>query len=60
MPEKEKLFNNELKVINIGIEMFADDLERQDVDVLHVDWQPPAGGDLDLLKLLEKLEGNHV
>ena len=60
MPEKEKLFNNELKVINIGIEMFADDLERQDVDVLHVDWQPPAGGDLDILKLLEKLEGNHL
>ncbi len=58
MAEKEKLFNKELKVINIGIEMFADDLERQDVDVIHVDWQPPAGGDLDVLKLLEKLEGS--
>ncbi len=57
MAEKEKLFNKELKVINIGIEMFADDLERQGVDVIHVDWQPPAGGDLDVLKLLEKLEG---
>ena len=56
MAEKEKLFNIELKVINIGIEMFADDLERQDVEVIHVDWQPPAGGDLDVLKLLEKLE----
>lgn len=56
MNEKEKLFHKELKVINIGIEMFADDLERQDVDVVHVDWQPPAGGDLDMLKLLEKLE----
>ena len=58
MAEKEKLFNKELKVINIGIEMFADDLERQGVDVIHVDWQPPAGGDLDVLKLLEKLEGS--
>ncbi len=56
MAEKEKLFNKELKVINIGIEMFADDLEKQDVEVIHVDWQPPAGGDLDVLKLLEKLE----
>ncbi len=58
MAEKEKLFNKELKVINIGIKMFADDLERQDVDVIHVDWQPPAGGDLDVLKLLEKLDGS--
>jgi hypothetical protein len=55
MSEKEKLFNKELKVINIGIQMFADDLETQDVDVIHVDWQPPAGGDLDILKLLESL-----
>ena len=58
MVDKEKLFNKDLKVINIGIEMFADDLTRQEVDVIHVDWQPPAGGDLDILKLLEKLDGN--
>ncbi len=56
MTEKEKLFNKELKVINIGIEMFADDLEDQNVNVIHVNWRPPAGGDLDILKLLEKLE----
>jgi len=58
MAEKEKILNQKLKVINIGIEMFADDLETQNVDVLHVDWQPPAGGDLDMLKLLEKLGGS--
>ncbi len=58
MTEKEKLFDMELKVINIGIEMFADDLKRQEVEVIHVNWQPPAGGDLDVLKLLEKLEGS--
>ncbi len=56
MVEKKKLFSKELKVINIGIKMFAEDLERQNVEVIHVDWQPPAGGDLDVLKLLEKLE----
>ncbi len=56
MTEKEKLFNKELKVINIGIEMFADDLEKQNVDVIHVNWRPPAGGDLDILKLLDKLD----
>jgi hypothetical protein len=23
--------------------------------VVHVDWKPPAGGDIEMLKLLEKL-----
>lgn len=58
MSKKNKLISKELKVINIGIEMFADDLKTQNVDVIHVDWKPPAGGDPDLLKLLEKLEGD--
>ena len=44
-----------LKVINIGISTFADDLRSQGVDVVHVDWKPPAGGDVEMLKLLEKL-----
>ena len=55
MSEKEDLFNKDLKVINVGIEMFAKDLETQNVDVIHVDWRPPAGGDLDILSLLDKL-----
>ncbi len=58
MTDRETLFNKELKVINIGIEMFADDLEKQNVDVIHVNWRPPAGGDLDILKFLEILEGS--
>jgi hypothetical protein len=58
MTEKHQLFGKELKVINVGIEMFADDLEKQNVDVIHVNWRPPAGGDLDILKFLEKLEGS--
>ena len=57
MTEKQKLFGKDLTVINIGIEAFARDLKKQGVTVIHVDWQPPAGGDLDVLKLLEKLEG---
>ncbi|MFX1292987.1 MAG: fdrA domain protein [Promethearchaeota archaeon] len=58
MAEKKEIFNTELKIINIGIEMFADDLEKQNVNVIHVNWRPPAGGDIDILKLLEKLEGS--
>ncbi len=58
MTEDQNIFGKELKVINIGIDTFTTDLKTQEVDVIHVDWQPPAGGDLDMLKLLEKLQGD--
>ena len=49
------IFNEELKVVSIGISTFADDLNSQGVAVVRVDWKPPAGGDLEMLRLLEKL-----
>ncbi len=42
-------------VINVGLEGFADELESQQVTVVHVDWRPPAGGDAELADLLSKL-----
>ena len=54
---KRNLLTQKLKVINVGIDIFADDLAKQRVDVVRVDWQPPAGGDEELLKLLDKLGG---
>jgi len=49
------LFQRKLKVISIGISTFADDLASQGVDVIRVDWKPPAGGDEEMLRLLERL-----
>ncbi len=49
------ILNERLKVVNIGVSTFADDLRSQDVEVVHVDWRPPAGGDVEMLRLLEKL-----
>lgn len=46
---------NGLKVINIGLRCFADDLQEQNVEVIHVDWSPPAAGDDDLIKLLQMI-----
>ena len=54
-PEMRNILKQKLKVINLGIEIFADDLKRQGVEVDSIDWQPPAGGDEELLRLLEKL-----
>ncbi len=53
--EIKKLLETPLKVINIGLESFATDLERRGIDVVQVDWAPPAGGDPALAELLSKL-----
>lgn len=53
---KSNILEQKLKVINIGLELFYETLKQQGVEVVHVDWQPPAGGDLGILALLEKVE----
>ncbi len=51
----KELFSGELKVINVGLEGFAETLEGLGVPVVQVDWRPPAGGDPRLAGLLAKL-----
>ena len=43
------------RVINIGIEDFAESLRERDVAVIQIAWAPPAGGDPVLREILEKL-----
>ena len=31
-------------VVNVGLELFATELQAEGVAVVHVDWRPPAGG----------------
>ena len=50
------LFTAPLRVINIGLEGFAEDLAAAGVPVVHLDWRPPAGGDPKLTALLTSLE----
>ena len=50
-----KFLEAPLCVVNIGLESFARDLEAQGVEVVHVDWSPPAGGDPKLADLLARL-----
>ena len=33
-----------LRVVNVGLEVFAVELEAAGAMVVHVDWRPPAGG----------------
>jgi len=50
-----KLFKQPLKVINLGLDRFADDLESLNVQVTRVNWSVPAGGNKKMLSLLSKL-----
>ena len=45
-----------VRVINIGLASFADDLRAQGVPVIDIDWRPPAGGDARLSALLADME----
>jgi FdrA protein len=45
------------RVVNVGLEMFANNLAARGAHVVHVQWSPPAGGDARLAGLLEKLRG---
>jgi FdrA protein len=51
----DQLLREPLIVINLGLKQFADSLQEQGVEVVQVDWTPPAGGDQELLDLLDKL-----
>ena len=58
MADKDKiaaLLASDPAVINVGLEGFASDLRALGIDVVHVDWVPPAGGDPKLAALLSKL-----
>lgn len=56
MSRVNDLFKAELQIINLGISGFADDLNDQGVQVQHVDWHPPAGGNKKVLDLLDRIE----
>lgn len=49
------LLSGTVKVVNVGLESFADDLKQAGTPVIHVDWTPPAGGDPKLAALLARM-----
>ena len=51
----DQLLATPLVAINLGVEDFAESLEIQGARVVHVNWSPPAGGDPEIIAILEKL-----
>jgi FdrA protein len=53
----DELLQSELRVVNVGLRAFADDLAACDVEVVHVDWSPPAVTDPRIASRLAKHGG---
>lgn len=52
---QSSLLSRPVKVVNVGLDRFAQELEGQGVPVVQVEWAPPAGGNPQLARLLAKL-----
>ncbi len=50
------LFSQDLNVINLGLEGFADTLRSLGSRATQVEWKPPAGGNSELIALFDRLE----
>ncbi len=49
------IFNQEIRAVNIGLDIFRDALLAQGVEVVQVDWEVPAGGDEEIIEILKKM-----
>lgn len=50
-----RLFSSELKVINVGLEIFNDALKAQGVNAVQVSWQPPPKLEKEYEDILSKM-----
>jgi hypothetical protein len=55
MDELLDLFEGAIVAINVGIQDFGSALEKQGIQVVFVEWNPPAGGDQEMIDLLDQL-----
>jgi FdrA protein len=55
MDEGLDLFQGAIIAINVGIHDFGSALEGQGIQVVYVEWEPPAGGDQEMIDLLDQL-----
>lgn len=51
----EDVLNQELRVINVGLDIFKDALVNQGVKTVQVDWEVPAKGDEKIISILKKM-----
>ena len=55
MAEAKKLFNVELKVINVGLDIFYNALQLQNVKAVDFNWRPAPKLEKETEDILDKL-----
>lgn len=54
-PQIAALLRSQVRVVNVGLAGFAEELRAVDVPVVQIDWAPPAVADPRIRALLAKL-----
>ena len=52
----KNILEDKLRVVNIGLEVFAEELRSEEIPVVQMDWRPPTGGNTRLSALLAELD----
>ena len=53
-----KLFQSDLKVLNVGVELFHNAIKNTDGESINLDWKPPCGGDKQFFEIIKKIRAN--
>ncbi len=56
MSKINELFTSEINVINVGIELFNNDILAQNASATHLEWSPPGGGKPQIITALNKID----
>ena len=51
----DQLLSSPIRAVNVGVEDFAESLEAQGTEVVHVSWTPPAGSDQEIMAILDQI-----
>ncbi|MBV9050012.1 MAG: hypothetical protein JOY58_17195, partial [Solirubrobacterales bacterium] len=51
---------NRVAAVNVGLASFGEAVQAQGAAAVDVEWRPPADGDRDVLRALERLWGPHA
>jgi hypothetical protein len=49
------LFDQPLRVLNVGVRSFADSIAKANAPVMHVEWRPPPGGEIATGRAIARL-----
>lgn len=55
-----RLISEKPSIINIGLKSFSEVLKKFDCEVVQFDWAPPAGGNMELIKVLGYLRSQYT